>query len=190
MEDEANFIPDYLSDQEEDTDFWKDFVVLDSILGEEESEEGRSAKRPKLDVVVVDSDTRKVILETPVSGAALKYEEASLNKKQSLSRRSELCQECAVSTVHLKPHIAQEPILPRFPLILPLLVCWTCYTYGAKSPVREHGPFDPHLHGDRYVAAVTQFLEFLSRLVICLQDLVTTVVQNGLVRADSSFTNA
>ena len=71
MEDEAKFIPGYLEkyDQEEDTDFWKDFVFLDSISVEEESEEGRSATRPKLDVVVVEettSDTQKVILETPL----------------------------------------------------------------------------------------------------------------------------
>ena len=156
MEDEADFVPDYLeeeSDQDQDQeDFWKDFVVLDSISDEEESEECRTAKKPKLDVVVVEessSDTRKVILETP------------------------------------------EHILPRFPFILPLLVCWTCGVYSPKSHVRDHGPFDAHLHGDRYVAAVTRFLEFvLGRLGIYLQDLITTVVQNGLVRSDSTFINA
>ena len=191
MEDEANFIPDYLeeSDQEEDTDFWKDFVVLDSISDEEESEECRTAKKPKLNIVVVEESSSDK--ETPVSGAALKYEEASFKRKQSLGSHSQWCQECDVSTVHLKLHIAQEHILPRFPFILPLLVCWTCCVYGTKSHIREHGPFDAHLHGDRYVAAVTWFLEFvLSRLGICLQDLVTTVVKNGLVRSDSTFTNA
>ena len=198
MEDEADFVPDYLeeeSDQDQDQeDFWKDFVVLDSISDEEESEECRTAKKPKLDVVVVEessSDTRKVILETPVSGAAKKYEEAAFKKKRSLDRRLQWCQDCEVSTVHLKPHIAQEHILPRFPFILPLLVCWTCGVYSPKSHVRDHGPFDAHLHGDRYVAAVTRFLEFvLGRLCIYLQDLITTVVQNGLVRSDSTFTNA
>ena len=178
MEDEADFVPDYLeeeSDQDQDQDqdqedFWKDFVVLDSISDEEESEECRTAKKPKLDVVVVEessSDTRKVILETPVSGAAKKYEEAAFKKKRSLDRHLQWCQDCEVSTVHLKPHIAQEHILPRFPFILPLLVCWTCGVYSPKSHVRDHGPFDAHLHGDRYVAAVTRFLEFvLGRLGI------------------------
>ena len=128
-----------------------DFFVLDSISDEEESEECRTAKKTKLNIVVVEessSDTRKVILETPVSGAALKYEEASFKRKQGLGSRSQWCQECDVSMVHLKPHIAQEHILPRFPFILPLLVCWTCGVYGPKSHVHEHGPFDAHIHGD------------------------------------------
>ena len=107
---------------------------------------------------------------------------AGSKKLRELPKGHQRCRDCGASSAHLKRHVFQLHISPRWWQIQPLMACWACRCYKAKDHVLECGPYQARYHVHELAIGIEQFH------LASDSALIEFVRQNKLAAVTSNFT--